>query len=148
MSVGHGEKMTVLMLVALVAGFALDFPFRGFSAGSRAERRAFARPEAVSFVVLDAADESRILQRVKGSSRREGIASPVCTDLFFEELPPAAPRPVLSVSGRTRAAALPPVEARLSPFLPSRRAPFPRRIETAERSDESAFSREELLKMN
>jgi len=145
----RGEISAFLALLVIFCGIALEFPFASFVRRPLASRATGKTCEPVLPVALDAETESAIMRKAKDSWRREGAVRKVCTDLFFEELPPMTHTAILSVSNRTRPPSPPAIECPLAPYLPSRKAPPPERIAAESEKDIPAvFSRDDLLKID
>ena len=142
------ELLSVLTVLAVPAGIALVMPFGAF--GFRAEQRERESAPVAAFVRLTADEEARSLRLAKTSW--QGMSASVRNqraDIYFSELPAETFSSVMPVRERRPVSDTPVVECGLSPFLPSRRASPPVRIEAeGERKSPLPFSREELLKIN
>lgn len=142
------ELASVLTVLAVPVGIALVMPFEFF--GFRAEQREAESSPVAAFVRLTADEEARSLRLAKTSWQGMSVsARNQRADIYFSELPAETFSSVMPVRERRPMSDIPVVECGLSPFLPSRRASPPTRIEAAgENASPLPFSREELLKIN
>lgn len=145
---GIGSELASIMTVlSIPVGIALVFPYEGL--GFRASARETSKQPAVSFVRLSSDEEARAMRAAKTSWQNSESVRNRQADIYFSELPEETFPSVMTEKERRHEAELPIVERGEVPFLPSCRAAPPLRISPdGKREDPSAFSREELLKID
>ena len=143
----RSEIASALTVVTVVALVALSYPYGavGFHASNRAPAKRF----AAALVRLTPEEERDALRVVRTSWRGDGGVRHMRADLFLAELPDdVSGRPVMPERVRPNPVPMPAAEVDWAPFLPSRRAAPPVRIEPSGTDDLQTFPRNELLKLN
>ena len=142
---GGGEVVSLIAVAAVTVATVSVFPLDALRSGvSRA-----VSPEAAStaaFVFLDETTEVAVLRAAKDVRRKVG-GERLLADLAYVELPESPRFPLLSSDVLVRSQDLAVVGPGVVPFLPSRRAPPPRRIAPEPAEETLAFPRSELLKL-
>ena len=141
------EIVTVLMVLAVPFAVAAVFPYEAVGFRAEAPEKGRERP-VVAFVTLDRMTETAAERAAKATWRRDGVLRGLRPDLLASDLPEEPRTPVLSIGARSRPPEPPLAVCEPSPFLPSRRAPAPARIEPEAADEPLTFSREELLKID
>ena len=137
--------LTVLAVPVLIA-CALPYEALRFRASETPPRRTF----VAAIVRLSPQAELQAMKTAKTSWRGSDGARSLRADLFVAELPDdEGSRPVMSAGERARLPDPPVADCGWTPFLPSRKAPPPRKIAPDAAADAGlTFSREELLKID
>ena len=143
--------VSAAMVFLTVAAVALVFPYDALFFRLRPVRPA--RPAFAALVTLSQAEESAAMKAAKSSWNAEADAvRRMRAELFVSELPKGRDEPALKIADRVPRQTPPPVSPGLLPFMPSRAAPPPAKIEPdkADLKGEPApaFTREELLRLN
>ncbi|MBQ6914836.1 MAG: hypothetical protein IJQ65_03875 [Kiritimatiellae bacterium] len=143
--------VSAVMVLLTIAAVVLVFPYGALTFRPRPDGPA--QPAFAAFVALSPTEEAAAMKAAKSSwNAGAGAVRRMRAELFVSELPRGRDEPALEIADRAHSQTLPPLSPGLQPFMPSQAAPPPAKIEPdkADLKDESAsaFSREELLRMN
>lgn len=141
-----GQILSLAMVWSVPLSIAAVFPYEAI--GFRARADASGSGGRTAFVALSAAQERSLAQAARTTWRKEVGADAWRPNLLADILPETPCPPVLPVAVRSRPPAPPLATGGVSPFLPSRMAPPPRKIAPDAAEETLAFPKKELLKIN
>lgn len=142
------ELLSVTTVLAIPVGIAFVLPYEAFD--FHATAHAAERRSSVAFRWLSPEEETRAMRAAKTSWQGDGeSARNRRAEIYFAELPAENFPSVMPVRERSQKIESDIVGCGRTPFLPSRRAAPPVRIDPdGKAEDPLPFSREELLKIN